>query len=213
VISNGVDLKRFTPYPAFPGESKALRRAYALDPELPVIIYVGRIDADKQVDLVVQAAARVMHSVDTQLLIVGDGRRQAAMMRLSEKLGIRDRCHFPGFVSATGDLPGLYRLASVFVTASEVETQGLVALEAAATGLPIVAVRAAAIPEIVKDGETGYLVPPRHIDGMARRLALLLRDSVQAEAMGKAGRAIATNHSLDSSVKAHERLYQSLAAQ
>ncbi|NIO68330.1 MAG: glycosyltransferase, partial [Anaerolineae bacterium] len=51
--------------------------------------------------------------------------------------------HFPGFVPATGDLPGLYRLASVFVTASEIETQSLVVLEAAATGLPVVAVRPA----------------------------------------------------------------------
>lgn len=210
VISNGVDLRRFTPHLAFPGEGEALCQEYGLDPYLPIILYVGRIDVDKQVDLVVRAAAKAMRLADAQLLVVGDGRRRTAVIRLSEKSGIRDLSHFPGFVPATGDLPGLYRLASVFVTASEVETQGLVVLEAAATGLPVVAVRAAAIPEAVEDGVNGYLVAPRDIDAMADRLVLLLRNPAQARAMGQIGRARAENHSLDSSIEAHERLYRSL---
>jgi 1,2-diacylglycerol 3-alpha-glucosyltransferase len=210
VISNGVDLRRFTPRPAFPGEGGTLRQKYGLDLYLPIILYVGRIDMDKRADLVIRAAAQAMHSVNAQLLVVGDGRRRAAMIRLSEKLGIRHLSHFPGFVPATGDLSGLYRLASAFITASEIETQGLVVLEAAATGLPIVAVRAAAIPEVVEDGVTGYLVAPRDIDAMADRLVLLLRNPVPAKAMGRAGRAKMQRHSLDRSIEAHEQLYRSL---
>jgi len=210
VISYGVDLRRFTLRPALSGEGEALRQKYGLEPYLPIILYVGRIDADKRVGLVVRAAAQAMHTVDAQLLVVGDGRRRAAMIRLSEKLGIRELSHFPGFVPAMGDLPGLYRLASVFITASEVETQGLVVLEAAATGLPIVAVRAAAIPEVVEDGVTGYIVAPRDIDAIAHRLVRLLRNPDQARAMGQAGRAKMQKHSLDRSIEAHERLYRSL---
>jgi glycosyltransferase involved in cell wall biosynthesis len=210
VISYGVDLRRFTPRPAFSGKGEALRQKYGLDPYLPIILYVGRIDADKQVDLVVRAAAQAMYTVDAQLLVVGDGRRRAAVIRLSEELVLQDLSHFPGFVPATGDLPGLYRLASVFITASEVETQGLVVLEAAATGLPIVAVRAAAIPEMVEDGVTGYLVASRDIDAMADRLVLLLRNPDQARAMGQAGRAKMQQHSLDRSIEAHEQLYRFL---
>jgi len=210
VISNGVDLKRFTPCPAFLGEGEALRQKYGLAPYLPIILYAGRIDVGKRVDLVARAAAQAMHSVNAQLLVVGDGRRRAAVIRLSEELGIRDLCHFPGFVPATGDLPGLYRLASMFITASEVETQSLVVLEAAATGLPIVAVRAAAPPEGVEDGVNGYLVASRDIDAMADRLVLLLQNPVQARAMGQAGRAMAERHSLDRSIEAHEELYRSL---
>jgi 1,2-diacylglycerol 3-alpha-glucosyltransferase len=128
-------------------------------------------------------------------------------------LGIRHLSHFPGFVPATGDLPGLYRLASVFITASEIETQSLVVLEAAATCLPVVAVRTAAAPEVMEDGVNGYLVAPRDIDAMADRLVLLLRDPVEARAMGQAGRAMVERHSLDRSIEAHEELYRSLVLQ
>jgi glycosyltransferase involved in cell wall biosynthesis len=210
VISNGVDLGRFTPSPAFPGESETLRRKYGLHPELPVIIHVGRIDVDKQVNLVIRAAARAMRSVNAELLVVGDGRRRAAVIRLSEKLGIREQSHFPGFVPPRGDLPGLYRLASVFITASEIETQGLVLLEAAATGLPAVAVRAAAIPEAIEDGITGYLAAPGDVDAIADRLVWLLQNPIQARKMGQAGRAKMDYHSLESSFDTHEWLYRSL---
>jgi len=210
VISNGVDLRRFTPRPAFSGESEALRRKYGLDPELSVIIYVGRIDADKRVDLIVHAAAHAVRSVNAQLLVVGDGRRRAAMIRLSKDLGIRDLSHFPGFVPAAGDLPGLYRLASVFITASEIEIQSSVVLEAAATGLPVITIRASSMPELVEDDVTGYLITPRDIDAMADRLVSLLRNPVQARAMGQTGRAMMGEHLLDRSIEAYERLYQSL---
>jgi len=209
-IGNGVDLRRFTSRPALPGEGEALRQKYGLDLYLPIILYVGRIDVDKRVDLIVRAAAQAMHTVDAQLLVVGDGRRRAAMIRLSEKLGIRELSHFPGFVPAAGDLPGVYRLALVFTTASEIETQSSVVLEAAATGLPVIAAWASSMPEFVEDGVTGYLVAPRDIDAMADRLVRLLRNPDQARAMGQAGRAKMQQHSLDRSIEAHEQLYRSL---
>ena len=213
VISNGVNLRLFTPQPAFAGEREALCEAHDLAPELPVILYVGRIDKDKQVDLVIRAAARTLRSVRAQLLVVGDGRERAAVMRLSERLGIGQLSRFPGFVTAEGDLPGLYRLAAVFVAASEVEIQSSVVLEAMASSLPVITVRASSMPELVEDGMTGHLVAPHDVEAMAGRIASLLRDPSQAKAMGQAGRGKAENHSLDSSVKAHEHLYQSLAAQ
>jgi glycosyltransferase involved in cell wall biosynthesis len=212
VISNGVDVARFTPSPAFPDEREVLCRKYGLDPALPVILHVGRIDVDKQVDLVVRAAAVAMRTVDAQLLVVGDGTRRAAVTQLCEMLGMAERCHFPGFVSAEGDLPGLYRLASVFVLASELETQGIVALEAAATGLPVVAVRAAAVPDAVSDGVNGYLVAPGDVEAMAERLMTVLRDPESAVRMGRAGRAMAEQHALDGTLGAHEQLYWALLA-
>ena len=135
------------------------------------------------------------------------------MIRLSEELGVRHLCRFPGFVAEAGDLPGLYRLASVFITACEVETQGLTTLEAAASGLPVVAARAGATPEMMEDGVTGYLVAPGNSDAMADRLVWLLQNPAQAKAMGQKGRGWVEKHSLDSSIRAHERLYRSLVAQ
>jgi glycosyltransferase involved in cell wall biosynthesis len=212
VISNGVDVARFTPSPAFPDEREVLCQKYGLDPALPVILHVGRIDVDKQVDLIVHATAAVMPTVDAQLLVVGDGTQRAAVTQLCETLGMAERCHLPGFVPAEGDLPGLYRLASVFVLASELETQGVVVLEAAATGLPVVAVRAAAIPEAVSDGVNGYLVAPRDVEAMAERVVAVLRDPEGAMRMGCAGRAMAERHALDCALGAHEELYRSLLA-
>jgi glycosyltransferase involved in cell wall biosynthesis len=210
VISNGVDLERFTPSLASPDEREVLCDRYGLDPALPIVLHVGRIDVDKRVDLVVRAAAVAMRSVDAQLLVVGDGTRRSAMARLVETLGVGERSCFPRFVSADGDLPGLYRLASVFVIASEIEAQGIVVLEAAASGLPIVAVRAGAIPETVSDGVNGFLVPPGDVEAMAGRVVALLRDPERARAMGRAGRTRAADHSFAQARLAHKELYRSL---
>ncbi len=209
-ISNGLDLNTFTPRPAAPDEAAALRRKYDLAPDLPVILHVGRIDADKQVERVVRATARALRSVKAQLLIVGDGKRREAVLRLSEALGIRAHSHFPGFVSATGDLPGLYRLASVFVTASEIETQCLVAMEALAAGTPVVAVRTSVLAELVEEGVNGFLVMPRDVEAMSERLVHLLQNPDHARALGQAGRKLVERHSLIHALDAHENLYRSL---
>jgi glycosyltransferase involved in cell wall biosynthesis len=212
VITNGVDLDQFSPCSLIPDEGITLRRKYNLHPELPVIIYVGRIDADKQVELVVRAAAQAMQTAPAQLLIVGDGKRRLAAQRLCQALSIDGRAHFPGYVATSSDLPGLYRLSTVFATASEVEVQSSVVMEAAAAGLPVVAVRASSMPEFVEDGVNGCLAPPRDEGAMAKLLAQLLTNPARARALGQAGRALAERHSLEHSFAAHERLYASLAA-
>jgi glycosyltransferase involved in cell wall biosynthesis len=210
VISNGIDLERFNPIPRFEGEGDALRRKYQLDADLPVILYVGRVDTDKQVDLLVQAVSQTLRSVKAQLLIIGDGRRLERIIELTKKLGIHNLCHFPGFISPDGDLPGLYRLGSVFCTASVIEIQSSVVLEAAASGLPIVAFHASSMPELISDGESGYLVPPLDITGMADRIGSLLQNPAKATVMGLAGLRIAQKHSSANSIEAHIALFESL---
>jgi glycosyltransferase involved in cell wall biosynthesis len=148
--------------------------------------------------------------VDAQLLIVGDGRQRAAVERLCASLGIAGQTRFTGYVPVAGDLPGLYRLASVFVTASEVEIQSSVVMEAAAAGLPVVAVRASSMPEFVEDGRNGYLVPPRDVDALGERLAFLVDNPDHARALGRAGRALAEAHSPERTLEAHERVYREL---
>ena len=177
VVSNGVDLDLFSPYADYPAESQELCEKYGLCPDHPVILFVGRIDPDKKVDLVIRAAASVMQDIEAQLFIVGDGKQREELIHLSHSLGIHHNCFFPGFISKHDDLPGIYRLASVFVTASEIEIQSSVVLEAAASGLPIVTVRASSMPEFVIDGESGYLVDPEDIDSLADKMASLLKNS------------------------------------
>ena len=210
VISNGVDLHRFKPEPASPDERLAVIERHGLDPARPIILHVGRIDREKNVDDVVRAAAIAMASTDAQLLVVGDGNRLRDIEELARELGIARSSRFIGFVEPNGDLPALYRTGAVFVLASELESEGIVVLEAAACGVPIVAVRATSMPELVEEPGCGYLVPPGDVHAMADRIVQVLRDPAAQHALGQAGLAMARAHSLEITLERHEALYASL---
>ena len=210
VISNGVDLHAFNPDPPDPGERETLCLRYGLDPDLPVVLHVGRLDVDKQVNLVIRAVAQAINQVGAQLLIVGDGRQREELIELCANLSIGKICHFPGFVETDDDLPGLYRLAAVFVTASEIETQGLVILEAMASGLPVVAVKATCIPELVQEDVNGYLSQPGELEQMSAQVLRILMSPDRAKEMGRVSRVLTQEHSIDRSIDNHEVLYQSL---
>ncbi|MDH5507569.1 MAG: glycosyltransferase [Anaerolineae bacterium] len=214
VISNGINLDLFSPTAADKDERARLRRKYGLDAGRPVILHVGRISKEKSVDVVVSAAAQAMQASDAQLLVVGDGPQRREIMALCAALGIAGRSHFPGFVSAQGDLPGLYRLAAVFVMASAVETQGLVALEAAASAVPVVAVAGtvSAIPEVVVHAVNGFTVPPGDAARLGEQMLRVLADQDLARAMGCAGRQIAAAHSIKDTLDKHEVVYQEICA-
>jgi glycosyltransferase involved in cell wall biosynthesis len=177
---------------------------------LPVILHVGRLDLEKKVDLVVRAAARAMQSVPAQLLIVGHGTERPALERLVADLGIGDRVRFAGSVPPEGDLPGLYRLASVFGVACEIETEGIVVLEASASGVPIVAVRATAMPELLGFAGNGFLVPPGDDGAMAEKFAYLLSQPDRGRRIGLRGIRLAAHRSLRRTVQAHLHLYRTL---
>lgn len=210
VISNGVDIDRFHPGPLPEAVRQDLVRRHGLDPVRPIILHVGRIDREKNVDDVVRASAIAMASVDSQLVVAGEGSRQEDVERLAIELGIGPRSRFVGFVAPDGDLPNLYRMASVFAIASELESEGLVVLEAAACGVPVVAVEATSMPELVKEPGCGYLVRPGDVRGMARRIRQLLRDPAAAAKLGQAGVEMARQRSLALTLERHEGLYQRL---
>jgi glycosyltransferase involved in cell wall biosynthesis len=209
-ISNGVDLGYFDLILGNPKKDAGMFEKYHLDPKLPIILHVGRLDADKQVDVLIRAAAQVMNDVPAQLLVVGDGECREYLVDLSKQLGIFQHSHFPGFVDWRTDLPSLYRIAAVFTTASEIETQGLVLLEAMASGLPIVAVDATCIHEVVKHQVNGYLVTPGDEYGIARGLTDILQYPARARQMGEAGRSIVQSHSIQDSLDQHETLYREI---
>jgi glycosyltransferase involved in cell wall biosynthesis len=211
-ISNGIDLQTFHP-PLSRTEELATRKKYDLPPDVPILLHVGRLDPDKNVERVIQAAAKVLAGNDAHLLIVGDGLRKPALMKLCESLGMSDRIHFTGFISTEQGLPEIYRMARLFVTASEIETQGLVLLEAAASRLSIVAVRATCIPEIVHDGVNGFLAEPGDVESLGKGMSILLKDESRAIQMGKASLALAQKHDNSFTIEAHEKLYHQLMEQ
>lgn len=210
VIGYGLDLDHFKNTPLGAGEREALCRRYGLDPEKPVLLHVGRLDTDKKVHVVIKAAALALKRFDAQLLVVGDGQLRERLEELAIERGLAGRCRFTGFVRPEGDLPALYRAASAFIMASEIETQGLVVLEAMASGLPVVAVRATCIPDIVRDGWNGCLVEPGDSASMAERLVHLLEHPQKAAAMGQAGARIASQYSRTRSLDRYEAYYARL---
>ena len=119
--------------------------------------------------------------------VVGDGSQRSALEELARQLNIGGITNFAGYV-APRDLPEHLWRMDVFVMPSHMESFGVAAAEAQACGLPVVASQVGGLPECVVDGVTGYLVPPRSPDAIARRLADLMDDAVLREGMGAAAR-------------------------
>jgi 1,2-diacylglycerol 3-alpha-glucosyltransferase len=211
-ISNGISLNIFQS-PTSTEDHTALKQRLGLPAHVPVILHVGRLDIDKNVKCVIQAAEQAMQHTDTHLLIVGDGSQKHTLMNMCETLKIMDRVHFPGYIALQHGLPEIYRLADVFVTASEIEVQSLVLLEAIASGLPIVAVRATFVHEVVHEGVNGFLAESGDINRLASAISTVLKNPTQRETMSKNSRILAEMHDIHVSIDLHEQFYSSLVKQ
>jgi glycosyltransferase involved in cell wall biosynthesis len=151
ILPTGVDLDRFRP-----GDRAAARAALGLATDDSVLLYIGRLDREKNVEFLLQAAARIK-APRLRLLLVGRGMQAASLRHEAAALGLGSRVELRGGSPPDG-LPVYHQAADAFVFASTSETQGLAVLEAMASGLPVVAVRASGIEEIVSDGVSGLLV-------------------------------------------------------
>lgn len=205
-IPYGIDLKTFNLNAAV-DEATEIHTRYSIPDHMPIILHVGRLDADKNVERVLLAAESVIKKSNAHLLIVGDGRRKQALIELSTSLGIEESTHLVGFISKKSELAKIYRSADVFVTASEIETQGIVLLEAAACGLPSAAVDATCISEVVQDGKTGYLAQPGNIPALGKAIEKLLERSVEKRQMQIECRKLAEKYGLEPSNEKHEIFY------
>ncbi|OYW86463.1 hypothetical protein B7Z17_00320, partial [Candidatus Saccharibacteria bacterium 32-49-10] len=152
-ISNGIDLQRFQPgSPAID-----LYRKFDLDPDRPIVSYVGRIDGEKHLSVLVRAFDIVRREVpEAQLLLVGDGVDVANLKVLINELELTEAVRFTGRVSDE-DITELHRVGTVFCMPSPAELQSIATLEAMSSGQPVVAVDAGALKELCQDGRNGYL--------------------------------------------------------
>jgi glycosyltransferase involved in cell wall biosynthesis len=151
-----------------------------------------------------------------QLLIIGDGPLRRQLHTLTASLGLRDRVEFLGAVPHVAVLSWMRKAAMLVLPGIRTATGreeglGMVLLEAAATGLPIVGSRVGGIPECILEGKTGFLVPERDEEALARRMAELLEDPVRRNRMGAAGRALVEDRfDIDRQTAVLENYYDSL---
>ena len=207
VISNGVDTWRYFP---LNGRVEDFETRYRLPPR-PRILFVGRLMKDKKIDLLIQAMSCVCAEREAHLLVVGRGDEQTRLEKMARDLYLESHVHLLGFIPEQ-DLPGLYRASDIFAIASVCEVQSIPALQAAVTGLPMVGVAAAALPEVIQDGINGMLVPPDDPQAFAEAILRILNDPELACKMGKASLYIGQAHSELETLNNFENLYQELVA-
>ncbi len=205
-ISNGVDLSNFKPSKASP----EIYDKYGISKNVPIVLYVGRIDPEKKVGLVIEAFKKARKDLPTaELVVVGDGVDKMRLQKLAADLSLGSSVKFLGRVMPP-DLYELYRIGDVFVTASEIETQGIVLIEAAATGLPLVAVDAGAVAEICVDGVNGYLCQPGDINEMGEALVRILSNQKNRQKMAKESILLAQNHDLERTLDKFINIYKKI---
>jgi len=212
VILHGVDTQIFHPAE----DRAALRREMGLDPEALLIGCFGRVRAQKGVDLLVEAALRVFsRHPRAQLVFSGritpDNRAFAdQLIARAQAAGIGDRIRFLGEIPWE-EVVRLYRALDLFAAPARWEGFGLTPLEAMASGVPVIAARVGAYETLIRDGETGTLVPREDVDALAAALDRWLSDNAGRAAAGRAARAhVEANHAIEAEARAIVAVYRDL---
>jgi glycosyltransferase involved in cell wall biosynthesis len=203
-VSCGIDLARFYPH----AEPKAWARKLFDLPDRPTALFVGRLDEEKRLDDLVRALPYVLNDTDAQIALVGQGNQRPELERLAERIGVRERVFFLGYVPDE-NMPQAFAAADLFAMPSVAELQSIATLEAMASGLPVVAANAMALPHLVADN--GYLFEPRDVMSLARHMTTILTDEDLRARLGKASRDLALTHDHQNSLARFEKIYDEVA--
>jgi glycosyltransferase involved in cell wall biosynthesis len=187
--------------------------------EQPLILHVARLVEVKGTRYLLRAFARVAQVHDrVRLLLIGDGPLRRPLRSLAASLGVAERVEFLGALPHT-EVLSMMRKAAMLVlpgirtATGREEGLGMVLLEAAATGVPLIGSRIGGIPECIVDGKSGFLVPERDAEALARRMTELLEDPGRRHRMGAAGRALIEDRfDIDRQTAALENFYDSVLA-
>ncbi len=202
-LSNGVDIHRFFSY--FP---LAETRANLGLGQVSTILYVGRVDKDKSVDVLINAFSKVRQKTPCQLLIVGDGNELGHIKKRFEDLIQAKALFFTGQIDhQSGDLVAVYELADVFVMPSNIETQSISTMEAMASSKPVIAANGGALPELVKHEQNGLLFKPGDVEDLTISLERLINNPQLCHDYGAKGLELVAKHELDISLGLFENLY------
>lgn len=180
VVPTGIDCARFTP----DRYDKDYLKKFGLDGKR-VLLHVGRLSKEKRLDIVLDAVAQLSKTQpDLRLLVAGHGPAAEEYKGKAKALGISDRVVFAGFLP-DDELPVAYASCEIMVIASTFETQGIVVLEALASGTPVAGIRFRAIPEFIEEGKNGCLFDAQSCAEAVQR-CLLRSDSMMINAVSSA---------------------------
>ncbi|MFY9713540.1 MAG: glycosyltransferase [Microbacterium sp.] len=193
-ISCGIDRTQYTPVL---GEREKNR-----------VVFVGRLTAEKQIDVILKAIASLDPTLAVTFDIVGGGDQRKALEHLAAQLGLADRVVFHGRID-DAELRALLSRASVFAIASIAELQSIATMEAMASALPIVAADAVALPHLVHDGENGYLFRPGDVAELTARLTdVMTAEPAEYERMQQASLDGVVIHDINRTLDTFEALYR-----
>lgn len=203
VVHNGIDLSRYK----VQERSHTVRAELGISTGQPIIGTVGNLFAVKGQTYLLRACKTVASIYPNfVLLVAGEGEQLGPLEKEASDLGISGNVRFLGF---RDDVPSLLQAMNVFVLPSLSEGLPLSVLEAFALQKPVVATNVGGIPEIVQDGATGYLVPPRNPEALAEKIIMFLRNPQMAANMGRAGRKkVEDDFSLEKMVREYQALYE-----
>lgn len=205
VISNGVDIKKFVPT----ADKTEIRKKLNWPQGRVIFLILSRLDKDKFVDDAVRALPKAAKSV--HLVIAGVGPEEAKLHAMATELHVTDRITWVGKVSEK-EMIDLYRASDGFIMMGIYEVQSIVTLQAVASGLPVIAARAGALPELCHDGENGFLVTPHDSAYLAEKLTVLARDANMRKEMGIKSRTISLAHDKVKAMKRVETWYRKVIA-
>lgn len=204
-VSNGVDLTNFKPGKV-PSE---IYEKYGISKEVLKVLYVGRVDPEKKVGTVIEAFKEARKDLpnNTEMIIVGDGVDRTRLEKIVLDEGLTGAVKFLGRVLPP-DLYELYKVGDVFATASEIETQGIVLIEAAATGLPLIAVNKGAVSEVCLTNENGYLCEPGNMKEISEAMVKILTDADLRKKFSEGSVKIASEHNFEKTLDRFLNIYQ-----
>jgi N-acetyl-alpha-D-glucosaminyl L-malate synthase BshA len=201
VIPNFVDTTRYAPR----AEALRHRERYARGGER-ILTHISNFRSSKRAPDAVRVLAAVRKEVPAVLLMVGDGPERTRSREVAVELGVERHVRYLGQMDAVEDV---LSASDLFILPSENESFGLAALEAMSSGVPVIGTTAEGLPELIRFGETGYLVPVGDVAGMARRAIEVLSDRPLHQAMAAAARTLAVEkYEASHVVPMYERFYE-----
>jgi len=203
LVRGGIDVERIR-------KARPIDRAsFGISTKAPLILWVGRLDPVKGLEILIEAFRVVSDRTDAHLVLVGNGPLRASLCAQVARLGLDSRVHLIG---ARNDVPSLLAAANLFVFPSRTEGLPNALLEAMAAGLPIITTDAPGCRDLIAHGETGLLVPYGDTISLADSLLSLLRDREQAAKLGqRAHQAVLRDWHAESMYGAYQDVYRTIS--